>query len=522
MENEAFFDAYREEADENLQKLNERLVAYEDTGDEEDLHELFRATHTLKSSSQSMGFDTVGELAHAMEDVFDALRNEDIAPDDDLFALLYSGVDTLEAMIQHVEAEQEEPDTDVSDLLKQLKRAEEGKDIEPVEQDETGENAFSDITEIKVDADRLDTLMNATGELLITEKKLRELLTPLDDREVEAAMDRFRRLGEDIQHNVSRARMVPVSQVFDRYPRVVRDIAHELGKDVDFEIEGRELRMDRTVLDEIGEPIIHLLRNAIDHGIEPASEREDAGKNPTGTVRLTAERAGNEAVIAVEDDGAGIDVEQVRETAIENGVVTREEAEDLSRDEVLRLLFNPALSTTEEVTQYSGRGVGLSTVKTTTERLQGTYSIDSDTGKGTRIEMRMPLSLAIVKCFVIEVGERRFGIPINPIRRCISIDQDDIKMLENAEVFLHDGEEVPLIRLGDLFDIETRKQEQYTVVLVRIGQEQAGLVVDAIIDVQDFVIKNIDLVDTEGVAGSSILSDGTPIIILEVSTLLGV
>lgn len=520
---DSLLNPFLEEADEKLREMNDSLLTYEEQQDVDVLNTLFRSAHTLKSSAATMEFDSISQLAHRMEDVFDALREDDLNPDDVLFELLYTGIDTLEDMVEHVRQEREAPDADIDDLLEKLERAGDGEQVEStVSPRSTGGGREEDIQQVRVDVDRVDTLMNAVGELLITQKKLRALSEQHDLSDLKAEIDRLERLSGDIRHEVSRARMVPLSQVFDRFPRAVRDIASESGKEVSLTMEGKDLRMDRSIVQELGEPIIHMLRNAIDHGIEPPEEREDQGKQPEGEIMLRAERSGSEAVISVSDDGSGIDVSAVREMAVDREVVSQEEADQLDPEDVTELLCHPDFSTTEEVTELSGRGVGMSIVKETAKRLHGSYDIETVPGEGTTVQLRLPLSLAVVRCFVVRADNRQFGVPINAVHRCLAMSEITVKQIEQQEVFIHDEEEIPLIRLHGLVGTDTEEpaeSEDANVLLVQHGNDRAGVVVDGIVDVQEYISKDIDLVHAPEVAGATIRSDGTPILILEMGEL---
>ena len=521
--NEQMLQTYKEEAEEKIEELNEGLLEYEDEGTENGINMMFRASHTLKSSSASMGFDNISELAHSMEDVFDALRNDEIEKFDGIFDLLYASVDRLEEMVDEAIENQEEPDADIESLVEKLEKAEKGEKVELDEEDTSKqEEEFEGVEEIKVDVERLDKLMNLVGELLINEKTLRRLAKNNGNDEMKKALDQLRRLGEDIRNETSKARMIPVSQVFSRFPRTVRDLSKRTEKEIDFEVKGGDLRMDRTILEELGEPIIHILRNAVDHGIEPPEERRQNGKKGEGKIILKAEREGNEAVVSVTDDGRGVDVDKVEEKAIEKGVIN--EDENLSREEKLKLLFDSDMSTNDEVTELSGRGVGMSVVKTKAEELHGSYDIKSTPEQGTTVEMRLPLSLAVVSCFLVRVGDQKYGIPIDSIQRTIDASEVQIKSLEKNDVFTYeDGTMIPLKRLNEMIgeDIEI-DEEEGSIIVVENGKEKAGLLIDEVIDVEDFVSKDLNLLDISGVGGVSILSDGKPVVILNVNDVIGV
>ncbi|MFB6208012.1 MAG: chemotaxis protein CheA [Candidatus Nanohaloarchaea archaeon] len=516
--NENMLGMYIEEANENVKQLNEGMLEYEDSESEEALNAMFRASHTIKSSSASMGFDDVSELAHTMEDVFDNLQDNELDTWPGLFDLLYASIDALEEMVDEVEENEEPPKKDISDLIEKLEKAKDGEKVELDEDQKNTEEEFEEVSEIKVDVERLDTLMNLVGELLIVEKKLRHISEESETDDFNSSLDQLRRLGEDIRNEISQARMIPVSQVFDRFPRTVRDLSRRTEKEIDFNIEGGDLRMDRTIIEELGEPIIHILRNAVDHGIEPPEERLEKGKPREGRITLKAEREGNEAIISVEDDGQGVDTEKVVEKAVEQGVLDEDHSE-LSEQEKLNLLFNSGMSTNEEVTDLSGRGVGLNVVKNTAEELHGSYDISTEEGGGTRIEMQLPLSLAVVRCFLVQVGDTRYGIPINTILRVLEYDEVNVKKLEKSRVFAYEDEEIPVIDLGRELGEETREEDN--LIVVESGNRRAGLLVDKILDVEDFVSKELDLLDIEGVAGVSMLSDGNPVLILDFSEIIG-
>lgn len=516
--NEQMLKPYLEEANEKISELNEGMLDYEQEGSAEGLKLMFRASHTLKSSSASMGLDNISELAHKMEDVFDELRDGGLEPDSDTYDLLYKSIDTLEEMVEHVEEESAAPDIEVNELIDKLKKAEEGEEFEV--ETESQDEDFGGVSEIKVSVSRLDKLMNLVGELLIKEKEINRIAEKHDIDELSSEMDQMRRLGEDIRSEVSDARMIPVSQVFDRFPRTVRDLTQRTEKDVDFEIEGSDLRMDRTIIEELGEPIIHMLRNAVDHGIEPPEERRDGGKDPEGSILLKAQREGNSAKITVKDDGRGVDTEEVVAKAIDKGVITREQAEDMAREEKLDLLFNSDMSTNEEVTELSGRGVGMSVVKTTVQKLHGSYSIESEIGEGTKVSMKLPLSLAVTRCFLVKIADSKVGIPINTVRRAMHMKNLDTRTLESHELFLYEGEDIPLLDLSERMDVDGESSGR-VVILVEVGNENLGLKVDEIVDVQDFVSKDLDLMDVDEVAGVTMLSDGTPLVILDIAELVG-
>lgn len=518
--NQEMLEMYIEEANEKVKDLNDGMLDYEDNGSEDALDNMFRASHTIKSSSASMGFDNVSTLAHKMEDVFEELKNDNIETKPELFDLLYASIDALEKMVDEAEKTGETPTKDVENLIENLKNAQEGEEIDLEDEDNT-EEEFEEVSDIKVDVERLDTLMNLVGELLIVEKKLRRTSEEKEQlEEFNATLDQLERLGKDIRKEISQARMIPVSQIFNRFPRTVRDLSRRTEKEINFEIEGEELRMDRTIIEELGEPIIHAIRNSVDHGIEPPEEREANGKSREGNITLKAEREGSEAIISIEDDGRGVDTEKLAEKAKEKNVV--DSTENLSEKEKLMLLFDAGMSTNDEVTELSGRGVGLSVMKKTANELHGSYDIHTEEGEGTKVEMRLPLSLAVVRCFLVEVGETPYGLPIDSIIRVVKTKDVEIKHIENEKVFAYEEEEIPLIELAEKLDEKKTDSVKKSIVIIEKGNTRAGLLVDQIKDVEDFVTKDMDLLEIDEAAGVTMLSNGNPLLILDFNQLIGI
>ncbi|MFP4067403.1 MAG: chemotaxis protein CheW [Spirochaetaceae bacterium] len=329
------------------------------------------------------------------------------------------------------------------------------------------------------------------------------------------------RITGDLQEAVMRIRMVPISQIFSRFPRLVRDLSRSLGKSVNLEIEGEETELDKSVIEDLLDPLIHSVRNSIDHGLEPAQERRAAGKNEVGTVRLTAANEGNMIVITVEDDGRGIDVERIQQKAVERGVIPAGKA--LSDVEAHNLIFDPGFSTAQEITNVSGRGVGLDVVKQQIEKVNGTVSVWSEKGSGTRFTIKIPLTLAIIQGLLVTVGNERYAIPITSVIESHRIRPSEIRFLDNYEVFNVREDVVSLIRLNRLFGINSEEnREYYFVVVVGTGEKRIGLVVDSLIGEEDVVIKPLrdHYTNAPGIAGANITGDGTVSLIIDVSQLL--
>lgn len=375
---------------------------------------------------------------------------------------------------------------------------------------------------VRVDIERLDNLMNLVGELVMHKGRLEQIAANRKIVELNEAMEQIDRISTDLQSVVMKVRMVPVEQVFNRFPRMVRDLSKELNKEVDFIIEGKETELDRTVIDEIGDPLIHLLRNAIDHGIEPTAERLVKGKPAKGTVLLRARHEGNNVYIEVEDDGGGINTERVLQKAVEKGLIDTKQAELMGWDETIGLLFYPGFSTAGTVTDVSGRGVGLDVVKSKIEALSGEIFVEARPGLGTRFRIKLPLTLAIIQALMIAVQNEVYAIPLSAVDETTMISSQEIKMMQKQEVIQLRGTVLPLYRLTGLLGLPDPEQENESmyVVVVRKGDRQIGLVVDTLIGQQEIVIKSLGrlFLGIPGIAGAIVAGDGNVRLILDIST----
>jgi two-component system chemotaxis sensor kinase CheA len=374
---------------------------------------------------------------------------------------------------------------------------------------------------IRIDLHRLDTLMNLIGELVITRGRLQQLAVTINEPALTETVTQASRLVADLQDTIMTSRMVPVWQVFDRFPRVVRDAARALGKQVDFVVEGQEIELDRSLLDEIGDPIIHLLRNAIDHGLESPDERTRAGKSATGRLSLTAARDRSAVVIRVTDDGRGIDRDRVLARAVEMGLIEGGKI-DLTDDEVVRLIARPGFSTAKQVTDLSGRGVGIDAVHTRVRALGGTVDIRSAKGRGTSITVRLPVTLAIVRALLARVGDETYAIPMTHVNETAHLELTTIRQVKGRDVLVLRDDVLPLLHLRDVVRLPKRDAGGGQVVVLEVADRRAGMVVDELTGQQEIVIKPFDAVK-DGLSvfsGATILGDGKPALILDVSSLL--
>ena len=378
---------------------------------------------------------------------------------------------------------------------------------------------------LRVDAEKLDSLLNLVGELVINKTRLQQIGLTNQLQELSEAIEQMDRVTTDLQSVVMKLRMVPVSQVFNRFPRMVRDLSHSLGKEINLIIQGEETELDRTVIDEIGDPLVHLLRNSIDHGIEKPEDRTASGKNPVGEVRLIARHEGNNVLLMVTDDGKGLKAEAIKQKALEKGLVTKAELDVMELNDIMKLIFLPGFSTAETVTDVSGRGVGMDAVRTKIEALGGVLELDSNPGQGTRVRIRLPLTLAIIQALLVQVHEETYAIPLGSIDSTINITPEEIRTIQQQEVILLRGQIIPLVRLGNSLGIKSAAgfeegQELY-VVIVQAGDHKIGLLVDSLVGQQEIVIKSLGKILTgiRQIAGATILGDGQVVLILDVNAL---
>jgi two-component system chemotaxis sensor kinase CheA len=397
-----------------------------------------------------------------------------------------------------------------------------------VERPRTREERLPAATEnvIRVEAERVDVVLDLVGELIIAKSMMQQLLaemnrsfanSPLRTRTADVLTFQSQTLNK-LQRAVMKIRMVPVEQMFRRLPRVVRDTAKQIGREVNIVVEGENTDLDKSILDALAEPMMHLLRNAVDHGIEPPLDRAAAGKPPEGTIRLNAYHQGNQVVIEVSDDGRGIDLQKVVAKAVGHGIISAEQASRLNASESLDLIFQAGLSTSEEVTEISGRGVGMDVVRAVMDRLKGTVSVRSTLGEGTTFCLKVPLTLAIIKALLFQVTERLYAVPLGNVLEILRSRETDVHLVDGQEVLQIREEVVPLIRLSRMHPGGEPRLKIF-IIVVSLGDRKAGLVVDRLIGEQELVIKALDetLLSTELVSGASILGDGRVVLILSIS-----
>jgi two-component system chemotaxis sensor kinase CheA len=373
---------------------------------------------------------------------------------------------------------------------------------------------------VRVKFEQLDKLMNWVGELVINKIALLQVTADNRNESLKRITENIDRLTADLQDLVMQVRMVPVSQIFDRFPRLVRDLSIKKGKKIDLVMEGKEIEVDRTVLDEIGEPLIHLLRNSIDHGIETPAERESKSKKPGGTIKLSATRNGDHVIIEIIDDGSGIDPEKIKESAIRKGFMKKEELDKMTRDQLINLIFTPGFSTAKQITDTSGRGVGMDVVKTKIAALGGTVHLDTEIGKGTKTSIKLPLTLAIIQAILVKDAGQTFAIPTSQVSEIVKSRKSQVKSLGKTDAILVRNHVIPVVHLHKMLGLDGPDEEDLELLITYLGDEttKLGVVVDSVLRQQDILVKSMSetLSGIKGISGATILGDGQVVLVLDV------
>jgi len=382
--------------------------------------------------------------------------------------------------------------------------------------------ALEKIKTVRVSTDLLDSMFNYVGELIITKNRIDNLIIDIEKKELKAALAAMDRTINALQDNVSAARMVPVDEIFQKFPRMVRDLAKNAGKEIEFKIEGSEVELDKAMLDSISEPVIHLLRNAIDHGIEREEERLKKNKQRKGSIRLAAKRAENHILIEVEDDGSGINIEHMKEVAVKMGFGTPEDIKLIHEKDMLNLLFKPGFSSAEEVTNVSGRGIGLDVVKTAAEKMGGSVTVETHKDSGSKFIMQLPLTSAIMQTLLVGVGDHIFAIPSDIIIETIDVKADEIKEIHDRKILILRKEVLPFVELGKALNVPGQNMEEnHIAVIISRGDRFMALGVDTLIDQMETIIKPFDPVAQrfKGFSGGTILGDGSVALLLDIPAL---
>lgn len=582
-----FKEVFISEAKEHLVALNSALVELEKNPSNKDvLNKIFRVAHTLKGMSATMGYDKITSLTHSMEDILDKLRKGSAEAKGNIVDVIFECFDKLDSLIEDIETGAESK-VDVDDLIKRLNNfvfAEEvnlqkdsdndkiiheeikAAEIE-TEQQETGQEEIkaSEIeieqqeisqeeiktaeiekgkqenkinlqpepsqakkskTSIRINISHLDTMMNLVGEMVISKSQLEQIAIEHKNEELKENLRQLDRIAVELQEAVLKTRMVPLSQIFDRFPRMVRDLSLKLSKDVSFEINGADIEIDRMLLEEINEPLIHLLRNAIDHGIETSDKRHIAGKHPKGKIILNAKRERGYISVEVSDDGKGLDIQVIKQKAVEKKVITEEALKTISDEDVFMLICSPKYSTAEKITDVSGRGVGMDVVKTAIESFNGRLEINSTKGIGSSFTINLPLSIAIISALLVKVKNEIYAIPLNNITEVVPFSEAEVKSIEKREVVMLRDEVLPLVWIERVLGVEDKDENMKNgsknkfILRVELGNKAAGLVIDSFIGRKDIVIKALTGIvkRVKGFSGATILGDGSVVLIMDVAS----
>ncbi len=517
-------DTYLSEAKEHVASVNNSLIKLEKSPKNRGiLNSIFREIHTLKSMSATMHYVSMASLCHAIEDVLDIIKKKKNPKK--CFNILFKSFDTLELSLNEISDDREELDTSV--LLEELRdlytideKLGSGNVSSGVPETEDSNSSISvvdKVVSIEVKVEKLDLLMNLTEELLINKMRLDKIKEELQHPELKAVVDILGRQLTDIQYNVMQARMVPVSYIFNRFPRLIRDLAKSQNKDINLELQGTDIELDRGVIDEISESLVHLIKNAIDHGLEIPDTRRKAGKPPHGTIRLVARRNKGLVVIEISDDGAGLNLGDIKNIAMKRGIIS----EDTTEEEIANSIFS-GVSTTKQVTQVSGRGYGVNIVKENIESIGGSIRVVSEKDACTKFVIEIPLTIAIIKCLFVKVAGRLYAIPVVNVVRLVNVNGEDIKGMLSYEAVIIDEENIPVIRLDMLFKETVSQHEEQPVVIVRKEEEVLGLAVDSFLSTQDVVVKPLNklLKKNKHFAGFTIVGSGEVVSILDVANLV--
>ncbi len=578
-------DSFIVETNDIFEKLDNEILELEKRPEDKDLiNSIFRAVHTVKGTSGFLSFEQMTVIAHRFEDVLNKLRREELRFQPEMLDVMFEAFDQMKALLQQV-VDHNIHDIDFSATIKKLESLSKGvipqkgkrveskesqaipspdpaaaghagrpesgqktpeKEQEPAPkeaaQHETAQNPTQSSllqrqdritdTTIRVDVARLDHLMNLVGELVLGRNRLSQIVS--SSKEDERNEEFSHQLSEtsaqidfittELQTAVMKTRMVQIGRVFNRFPRLVRDIAREFEKDIDLVIEGEETELDKSIIEEISDPLVHLIRNAADHGVEAPDKREKSGKPRRGTIRLTAGHEGNHIIIEIQDDGAGMDPEILKHKALEKGIITAEEAHEMKAEDAYNLIFIPGFSTAQKVSSVSGRGVGMDVVKTNITKLNGIIAVESGVGKGTRFVLKLPLTLAIIQGLLVSVGNETFAIPLNSVLEVVHTSKSDVSTVNGREVIRLRETVLPLVNISEILDVPMQGEETssfYTVV-VGVANHKFGIVVSRLIGQKEIVIKPLGayLRNIHGIAGSTILGDGRVIMILDAGELL--
>jgi two-component system chemotaxis sensor kinase CheA len=513
--------SFRDESEELLAEL-ERLALDLDTkpSNRSLVEDMFRVAHTLKGAASCVGFDRVTAVAHHLEAVFEAVTTNRRAGERSLCGLSLEAVDVIRRGCRVPESECDDPIQGADALLARLEAwLTSGPEAQPEAiawSADHGARGSGSGRSLRVDIDKLDRLLNLAGEVAIAQARLGALLET--NSPAQGALEDFQGLFQSLQENVMRLRVVPLEPTFERFRRAVHEISQRVGKRVELTVEGGDVEVDVTLAEAIRDPLMHMIRNAVDHGIETPERRIAAGKHWPGRITLSARYDGNYVILQVADDGAGLDQARLLEKAVELGLAPVHGEAELLND----LLYQPGLSTAQEVTDISGRGIGMDVVRRSVESLRGTIEIDSRPGQGLTVSIRIPLSLALIQGFGLQVGEETYIVPVDSIRECLDLERDRTLASSVGGVIELRGKPLPFVDLAQQLGTARRVSARRSIVVLEHGGKRAGLDVDGLLGEVQTVIKPLGplFASSKHVAGSAVLHDGRVALVLDVGNLL--
>lgn len=580
-EDQELLEGFLTETTELLEKMDDDLIALEKTPDDMELmNSIFRSIHTVKGASSFLGFELLVKITHKTEDVLNRLRKGELQVGPEIMDVILDAADHVKLLVSDIR-NGEIVERDLGEIINNLipyisgnlqeatVLAEAPQEIAPEATDLTSESSdsehgaaeetvpvaetapmpqaaatpasrpaaqkpaparnedTSDNTTVRIDVKRLDDLMNQVGEMVLERNRTLQMNIDYQSRENMTNFgEEFSKLAKridfvtsELQMQVLKIRMIPVEKVFKKFPRIVRNMSRDLGKEVNLEIIGEETELDRSVVDEIGDPLIHLIRNALDHGLEMPDDRVAIGKPRTGNVVLSATHEGNQIIISIKDDGNGIDPEKLSRKAIDKGLVTEEQVAAMSQKEILDLIFLPGFSTKEKATDLSGRGVGMDVVRTNIRKLNGLIEIRSEVGRGSEFILKLPLTLAIIQSLLVEVENEVYSIPLAAVLETLKVETSSFHQIGGQEVLKLRDSVLPLIRMQRVFGVAERdaSSQQSYIVVIGVAEKRMGLIVSRLLGQQEVAIKSLGkyLAKAPGIAGSTILGDGRVALIID-------
>lgn len=539
MDMSQYRDLFVSESRGHLSAFNELIVQLEENvSDRAAIDEIFRHAHSLKGMAATMQFDAIATLAHRMEDLLSRVRNDEFAFSADLADLLLEGGDLLSTMVSVIEDGSGQA-PDASTLIERLVTYTPGASGRVKEQQSLSADAArvspdtpqnihqfrqtDSFKSVRVKTDILDRLVNITGELITTRYRLADHARRHADTALDEPLHQLSGLLRELRDEVFQARMLPFAFAAERFPRLVRDLARKQGKEVVLQIEGKEIELDRGILEEITEPLVHILRNAVDHGMGSPDDRVAAGKPHGGTITIAVARDKDHVDIVVSDDGRGMNPARITEKALEKGIITSEQARRLSRQAALLLVCAPGFSTAEVVSDISGRGVGMDAVRTAVHTLGGTLSIESEVGRGSRFSLRLPITVSIIHALLVECGTLTIAFPVNAVVRTVELKRSDIFEDNGRKVFIQDGRPVPIKSLNRLLGqgLSQGVGPIVPAVVTEAGGSPVGLVTDRFLGQQEIFVKplGIPLGRMKGLTGGAITGDGRIVFVVDASAL---